>query len=58
MTLRAAFIGAGNRSQRAHYPNVARLDGVEMTAVCELDEERMDGVVEKYDFQHIYTNHH
>lgn len=57
MTLRTAFIGAGNRSQRAHYPNVARLDGVEMTAVCELDEDRLDQVVEKYGFQQVYTNH-
>ena len=57
MTLRAAFIGAGNRSQRAHYPNVARLDDVEMAAVCELDEGRLDQVVDKYGFQQVYTNH-
>ncbi|HRW10980.1 MAG TPA: Gfo/Idh/MocA family oxidoreductase [Caldilineaceae bacterium] len=57
MTLRAGFIGAGNRSQSAHYPNINRLPNVEMTAVCELDEGRLDQVVEKYGFQHVYTNH-
>ncbi|MEZ4621944.1 MAG: Gfo/Idh/MocA family oxidoreductase [Caldilineaceae bacterium] len=57
MTIRAGFIGAGNRSQSAHYPNINRLPAVEMTAVCELDEGRLDGVVEKYGFQHVYTNH-
>ncbi|MCB9151586.1 MAG: Gfo/Idh/MocA family oxidoreductase [Caldilineaceae bacterium] len=57
MTLRAGFIGAGNRSQSAHYPNVQRLADVEMTAVCELDEARLDQVVEKYGFSHVYTNH-
>lgn len=57
MTLRAGFIGAGNRSQNAHYPNIDRLDAVEMTAVCELDEGRLDQVVDKYGFQHVYTNH-
>ena len=38
--LKAGFIGAGGRSQSAHYPSVARLDNVEMVAACELDEER------------------
>ena len=38
--LKAGFIGAGGRSQGAHYPNVNRLeDDVEMLAACELDEE-------------------
>ena len=37
--LKAGFIGAGGRSQGAHYPNVHRLErDVEMCAVCELDE--------------------
>ena len=36
--LKAGFIGAGGRSQGAHYPNVNRLDNVEMVAACELDE--------------------
>ena len=30
--LRTAFIGAGRRSQNAHYPNVNRLPDVEMVA--------------------------
>lgn len=56
--LKAAFIGAGNRSQKAHYPNVHRLEqDVEMTAVCELDEERMDKVATKYEFSQTFTDH-
>ncbi len=56
--LKAGFIGAGNRSQKAHYPNVHRLvEDVEMSAVCELDEERMDQVAKKYEFSHTYTDH-
>ena len=51
--LKAGFIGAGGRGQSAHYPSVHRLaDQVKMAAVCELDEERLQQVVEKYDFQH------
>ncbi|MEE3258887.1 MAG: Gfo/Idh/MocA family oxidoreductase [Candidatus Latescibacterota bacterium] len=56
--LKAGFIGAGGRGQSAHYPSVHRLaDQVEMAAVCELDEERLQQVVEKYDFQHTFTDH-
>ena len=55
--LRAGFIGAGGRSQSAHYPAVARLPDVEMTAVCELDETRLAQVTERYDFPHVYTDH-
>lgn len=55
--LKAGFIGAGSRSQGAHYPNVKRLPDVAMTAVCELDESKLDQVVEKYGIPHVFTNH-
>ena len=56
--LKAGFIGAGSRSQGAHYPNVHRLEqDVEMRAVCELDEERLDQVAKKYEFSQVYTDH-
>ena len=57
--LKAGFIGAGGRSQSAHYPNVNRLeDDVEMIAVCEIDEERLGQVANKYECKHTYTDHH
>lgn len=57
--LKAGFIGAGGRSQSAHYPNVNRLeDDVEMVAVCEINEERLGQVANKYEFKHTYTDHH
>ena len=56
--LKAGFIGAGGRGQSAHYPTVYRLaDQVEMAAVCELDEERLDQIVEKYGFEKTYSDH-
>ena len=56
--LKAGFIGAGGRSQGAHYPNVNRLeDDVEMLSVCEIDEERLDQVAKKYEFPHSFTDH-
>ncbi|MFQ6042064.1 MAG: Gfo/Idh/MocA family protein, partial [Candidatus Poribacteria bacterium] len=55
--LKAGFIGAGGRSQGAHYPNVNRLDNVEMVAACELDEVKLKQVVERYHFPHQFTDH-
>ena len=55
--LRAGFIGAGSRSRGAHYPNVSRLDNVEMVAACELDEGLLDQVVGQYSFEHRFTDH-
>lgn len=55
--IRAGFIGAGGRSQSAHYPNVNRLPNVEMVAVCELDENRLKQVQDKYRFPHVFTDH-
>ncbi|MEZ4861637.1 MAG: Gfo/Idh/MocA family oxidoreductase [Caldilineaceae bacterium] len=55
--LKVGFIGAGPRAQSAHYPNVKRLNDVQMAAVCELDEGRLDQVVEKYGIPQVYTNH-
>ena len=56
--LKAGFIGAGGRSQGAHYPSVNRLeDDVEMLAACELDEEKLAQVAQKYEFPRTYTDH-
>jgi len=56
--LKAGFIGAGGRGQQAHYPSAHRLsDQVEMAAVCELDDERLHQVVEKYGFERTYKDH-
>lgn len=56
--LKAAFIGAGGRSRKAHYPTIHRLnEEVEMAAVCELDGELMDRIVQEHQFRHTFTDH-
>ena len=55
--LRAGFIGAGGRARSAHYPALALLEGVEVAAVCELDPERMQLVVDEYGFRKTFTDH-
>jgi len=55
--LKAGFIGAGPRGRGAHYPNVNRLDNVEMVAVCELDESLLNQTADRYGFPHRFTNY-
>ena len=55
--IRAAFIGAGGRGQGAHYPSVDRLEGVSIEAVSELDESRMQTVVEKYNIPRSFKDY-
>ena len=55
--LKAAFIGAGGRGQGAHYPSVNRLEGVSIEAVAELDESRMQTVVEKYNIPRSFKDY-
>ena len=56
--LKAAFIGAGGRARSAHYPNVSRLEDVRIEAVAELDEDRMNQVVEHYRIPRSFSDYH
>ncbi|MGB9598123.1 MAG: Gfo/Idh/MocA family protein [Candidatus Poribacteria bacterium] len=55
--LKVGFIGAGGRGQSAHYPSVVRLKDVSIEAVAELDESRMQTVVEKYKIPRAFKNY-
>lgn len=55
--LKVGFIGAGPRGQHAHYPSVARLKDVSIEAVSELDETRMQTVVQKYKIPRAFKDY-
>lgn len=55
--LKVGFIGAGGRGRSAHYPNVNRLDDVSIEAVSELDESRMQTVVEQYNIPRSFKDY-
>ena len=55
--LKVGFIGAGGRGRGAHYPSVNRLEDVSIEAVSELDESRMQTVVEKYNIPRSFTDY-
>lgn len=46
--LRAAIIGAGGVARTQHAPALARLDGVKIAAVCDIDEARAKDLAAQY----------
>ncbi|OYT49949.1 hypothetical protein B6U79_00670 [Candidatus Bathyarchaeota archaeon ex4484_231] len=42
------MIGAGNWANRVHYPSLAEFRDVELKAVCDLDEEKLNSTCDKY----------
>ena len=56
-TLRLGMIGAGGRALAIHYPSLRDLPGVQMAAVCELDEARMEQAAEQFGIPARYTGY-
>ena len=50
--------GAVRRAQSAHYPSLSRLEGVSIEAVAELDKDRMQTVVQKYNIPRSFDDYH
>jgi len=46
--LRVAFIGAGSRANQVIYPSLAMMDDVEICAICDIDEKRLNATADKY----------
>lgn len=56
-TVRVGFIGCGSFANTMHYPNLAEMPGVELVAVCDLDEERLRKTADKYQVPHRYIRY-
>ena len=56
-TVRVAFIGAGNLANGVHYPSLASLPDVEITATCDLIEDKARATAERFGIPRIYTDH-
>ena len=55
MAMRIAYIGAGGFTNGHMFPQLA-LHGVELAAVCDLDEEKARRAQARYGFSHVYTD--
>src|SRR6266487_3920670 len=55
--VRVGFIGAGGLANHYHYPSVAEDPRVELAAICDLDEAKLNRTADKYGVAARYTNH-
>jgi len=55
--VRVAFIGCGGMANRVHYPSLISFDDVEIAAICDIDEERLNETGNRYKIEKRYTNY-
>lgn len=55
--VRVAMIGAGGMANNVHYPSLASFADVEIAAICDLDEQRLQKTADQYNVQGRYTNY-
>jgi len=55
--VRVGMIGAGAHANFAHYPSLAAMDDVEIVAVCDLNEERLNATADKYGVESRYRDY-
>ena len=51
-------IGAGWWATEYHIPNLKKRDDVELVSVCKLEEDQLNFVKNKFNFQHASTDFH
>ncbi|RMH69141.1 MAG: gfo/Idh/MocA family oxidoreductase [Gemmatimonadetes bacterium] len=55
--IKIGVIGTGAVAQIAHLPAYQRLDGVEITAICDPDQAKVQKLAEKYAVTHVFTDY-
>lgn len=54
--LRVGLLGVGAIAQVVHLPVLSRLDGVELTAVCDRDQTRARALGERFGIPHVFRD--
>jgi len=55
--VKVGMIGAGARANASHYPSLAEMDDVEIVAVCDLLENRLNTTAEKYEIDERFMDY-
>ena len=55
--IRIAMVGAGGMANSVHYPSLASFPDVEITAICDLNKERLDATANTYKIKKRYENY-
>ena len=56
-TMKVGVIGCGAIAQRAHIPTFNSIEGVEVQAVCDINEEKAKKTAKKYKIKEYYTDY-
>ncbi|HUF51582.1 MAG TPA: Gfo/Idh/MocA family oxidoreductase [Longimicrobiales bacterium] len=54
--LRVGLLGVGAIAQVVHLPVLTQLDGVELSAVCDVDDVRAKALASRFKVPHVYRN--
>jgi predicted dehydrogenase len=54
--LRVGLLGVGAIAQVVHLPVLTQLDGVELSAVCDVDDVRAKALATRFKIPHVYRN--
>jgi len=55
--VQVAMIGAGGMANAVHYPSLASFDDVEIAAICDIDENRLNNTADKYCVEKRYKDY-
>jgi predicted dehydrogenase len=53
--LKFGVIGAGSIAQIVHLPILSKMDDIELTAICDIDDKKISGLSEKFNIPHWYS---
>ena len=55
--VRLALIGAGGMANGVHYPSLSEMPDVEMAALCDLDEGRLNATADRFSIRNRYADY-
>lgn len=57
-TIRVGIYGAGNFANKQHLPNLTRVEGVELVAICDVNEQAARDTAARFGIPTVYTDGH
>jgi virulence factor len=55
-SVRVLLVGAGRMANRVHYPSLSEMVDVELTALCDIDEQRLKETASRFGIKKTYTD--
>lgn len=57
-TIKVGVFGAGNFANKQHLPNLKQIEGVDVVAICDIDEGKARQTAAEFDIPQVYTDGH